>query len=137
MKIFNLSTSFNSSGLRIILYGTRKYGIKTIIETDSWLMVQWSKYVKSKSIENEFHKTKIIFWCVYLWELLECNPNESLEIMLEHHPKLLSESIIYEYYDKKTLDSVKSKEKWCKPTIKQLTIEPIIEDNATSECVIF
>ena len=123
--------------LRIILYGTRKYGIKTIIETDSWLMTNWSNYVKSKSIETEFHKTKIIFWCVYLWELIECNPNESLEIMLEQHPELLCESILYEYYDKKTLDSVKSKEKWCKPTIKQLSIEPVIEDNATSECVIF
>lgn len=104
--------------LRLMYYAILKYGIKQTLDYDSWI------FSKLRENKNEWNYTNARFYCMYIWMLLKKNNyiNVSFETLVENHPELDDENLIYDYYRKKDLDDPYSSTNWIEPTIGKLDV---------------
>lgn len=118
--------------LRLIYYAILKYGIRPTLNYDSWVFSKFREYDK----KDDWNYTISRFYCLYIWSLLKKHNymNMSFETLVEKHPELDDDNLIYDYYNKKDLENQYSKRNWIEPTIGKLEVYvPGLETNNSKQ----
>ena len=118
--------------LRLTYYAILKYGIIQTLNYDSWVFTKFRENDK----KDEWNYTSSRFYCLYIWSLLKkYNYNNiSFETLVEKHPELEDNDLIYYYYNKKDLDNQHSKKNWIEPTLCKLSVYvPGLESDNSSQ----
>lgn len=99
------------SKLRIMWCSLIKFGFEASINTNSWLCTRLRSYEKIN-----WNYTLTRFWLNVLFGIQDSHKYKSFNDLYSHNHRIHSEELAFDYYDKKTLYSNKTKNSWIAPT---------------------